>query len=153
MEHRVLNLSQTTIGHVYHLNYPQASPEIFEFTQYLIAPLGHVISIELHGMQFGDNDCHDNTSVQVGSFVEFVASNWNRFLHQIYDKYAERNGTVWRLCRASAAGELAKNSISQASSVIIITSYLNTLHVRQRSVRSDLGLLNATVRVHSGRKP
>lgn len=81
---------------------------------------------------------------------------------KIYDKYAENNGTFWMLCRVKSfnlpSDQIEENddrgkSMSSSSSVvapIFITSYLNTIHIRQRSNNVDVGLLNATIRVHSG---
>lgn len=66
VEHRIINLSNSTFGHVYHLNYPQAAmPPLIDFTQHLIAPLGDVISIELQGVEFGEKGCDDNSSIEV----------------------------------------------------------------------------------------
>lgn len=73
---------------------------------------------------------------------------------QIFDKYAEKNGTFWLLCPLNKNVDGAKviQKRDTSSSVIFITSYLNTIHVRQRSAVSGLGLLNATVRVQPGMK-
>jgi len=69
---------------------------------------------------------------------------------QIYDKYADRNGTFWQLCTLNT--KIDSNSIKQTSTpAIFITSYLNTIHIRQYSNKNQLGILNATVRVQSGK--
>jgi hypothetical protein len=68
VEHRIVNLSNSTFGHAQHLNYPQAMPPLIDFTQHLIAPLGDVISIELQGVEFGEKSCDDNSSVEVKKF-------------------------------------------------------------------------------------
>jgi hypothetical protein len=65
VERRVVHLSNSTFGHVYHLNYPQAMPEHIDYTQHVIAPLGYVISIELHGVQFAENGCNDGSLIEV----------------------------------------------------------------------------------------
>lgn len=83
------------------------------------------------------------------------------FTHtQIHDKYAENNGTFWILCRVKTFNSSSLPSPSgvnkekgEKSSVvapIFITSYLNTIHIRQHSSHVDMGLLNATIRVNSG---
>lgn len=71
---------------------------------------------------------------------------------QIHDRYADSNGTFWLLCRTKTTTDPIKISESKqkSSPVIFITSYLNTIHIRQRSVNSPLGLLNATIRVQNG---
>lgn len=79
VEHRIINLSNSTFGHVYHLNYPQAMPAFIDFTQHLIAPLGDVISVELQGVEFGDKGCDDNSSIEVLIsilFITFVYFFW-----------------------------------------------------------------------------
>ncbi|CRK91200.1 CLUMA_CG004883, isoform A [Clunio marinus] len=129
VEHRIMNFSNVTFGQLHHLNFPLSLPKFFDFTQYLIAPVGNVISIELYGMEFGEHDCADGSSVQ------------------IHDKYAETNGTIWRLCSAMSNGKSLNRR--ETGSVIIITSYLNTLHIRQKSLDNDIGLLNASIRVQS----
>lgn len=66
------------------------------------------------------------------------------------DNYGDKNGTTWQLCRIGLNVEPEKSIISNSNSVIFITSYLNTIHVKQSSTNSDLGLLNATIRVQMG---
>jgi hypothetical protein len=65
VEHRLVNLSNTTFSRIYHLNYPQPMPSFIDFTQHLTAPLGYVISIELRGVEFAENGCHGNESLEV----------------------------------------------------------------------------------------
>ncbi|KAL7030062.1 hypothetical protein ACKWTF_006501 [Chironomus riparius] len=132
VEHRIVNLSNSTFGRVYHLNYPHSRgmPESIDYTQHLIAPSGDVISIELRSVQFTENGCNDSAVIE------------------IYDKYADRNGTFWQLCTINT--KIDSNSIKQTSApAIFITSYLNTIHIRQYSNNNQLGFLNATVRVQS----
>lgn len=62
---------------------------------------------------------------------------------KVIDKYADNNGTYWLLCRANREDEPQR-------AAIFITSYLNTIHIRQRSTNNPVGLLNATVRVQPG---
>lgn len=67
-----------------------------------------------------------------------INENYSR---QVSDKYADQNGTFWLLCRADDVPE---------TPVVFITSYLNTIHIRQTSVSTQIGLLNATIRVQPG---
>lgn len=98
--------------------------------------------------------------------------NGSNNLLEIYDNYADVNGTKWILCakrdqkrrhhhargrpqpgpsRASGAGQRhglntmdgnAGDSDDDGSSPVFITSYLNTLHIRQRSLSSTSAALN-----------
>lgn len=68
VEHRVVHLSNSTLGRVYHLNFPQTIPQNIDFSQHLIARLGDVISIELHGLRFVNNstdECIDSNVIEV----------------------------------------------------------------------------------------
>lgn len=40
-------------------------PNFVDFNQRLIAPLGNVISIELHDVQFDLSQCADNATIEV----------------------------------------------------------------------------------------
>lgn len=40
-------------------------PKFVDFTQHLIAPLGNVISVELHNVQFNLSNCADNATIEV----------------------------------------------------------------------------------------
>lgn len=74
VEHRIVNLSNSTFGRVYHLNYPhpKGMPESIDYTQHLIAPSGDVISIELRGVQFTENGCNDSAIIEVCFFFLFL---------------------------------------------------------------------------------
>ena len=65
VEHRTVTLSNNTNGILLHLNYPQSVPTDVDFTQHLVAPVGDVILLELHGVGFSDNDCHGRSSIEV----------------------------------------------------------------------------------------
>ena len=73
VEHRIVNLSNSTFGRVYHLNYPhpKGMPESIDYTQHLIAPSGDVISIELRGAQFTENGCNDSAVIEVCSSCSY----------------------------------------------------------------------------------
>ncbi|XP_055586798.1 uncharacterized protein LOC129739391 isoform X3 [Uranotaenia lowii] len=142
LEQRTLDLTNRTAGgNLYHLNYPQSAPFEVDFIQHLIAPLGEVILLELHGVGFSEHGCHKT------GFIE------------IYDNYADKNGTLWHLCELnhvnastskaySAEYKLIENNLAKPAP-IYITSYLNTLHIRQRNVQG-MGLkLNATLRLQN----
>lgn len=64
-EQRVVMLSNKTIGTLYPFNHPQRMPPNVELVQHFIAPLGEIISVELHGVQFVDDDCVDNSTLEV----------------------------------------------------------------------------------------
>ncbi|XP_062537723.1 uncharacterized protein LOC134206060 isoform X2 [Armigeres subalbatus] len=140
-EQRSIHLANRTNGNMFYLNYPQSMPFEIDFTQHLVAPLGEVILLELHGVGFSEHGCHKS------GFIE------------IYDNYADKNGTLWHLCEVnhsnasvskvySAEYKLIENSLAKPAP-IYITSYLNTLHIRQRNVQGMGVRLNATVRLQS----
>ncbi|XP_055525442.1 uncharacterized protein LOC129718573 isoform X3 [Wyeomyia smithii] len=142
IEQRSINLKNKTNGNLFYLNYPQTMPSEMDFTQHLIAPLGEVILLELHGVGFSEHGCHKN------GFIE------------IFDNYADKNGTLWHLCELvhlnatsaktgySAEYQLIENNPAKPAP-IYITSYLNTLHIRQRSVQGLGVRLNATIRLQA----
>lgn len=200
MEERTLKLTNNSNGFLHHLNFPREMPQNVDFVQHLVVPLGEVISLELHGVVLSADNCAgyeggnepvlDNSyhSVDVNSGNEVVTGAAERgggggynHLLEIYDNYADVNGTKWILCarrdhrrsrlasaRASAGGQryAADNEeeIQRDSSPVFITSYLNTLHIRQRSseffengmsslnqrgrTSSAMARLNATVKVY-----
>uniref|UniRef100_A0A182W5H3 Cubilin n=1 Tax=Anopheles minimus TaxID=112268 RepID=A0A182W5H3_9DIPT len=158
-EQRFITLSNKTTGMLYSLNYPEVMPYDVDYTQHLIAPLGEVILLELYGVGFSQHGCH-----QTG-FIE------------IYDNYTDSNGTLWHLCEhhstskptnvdsetikisgvehhysAHGAAKLRQPVASSHSTLtkpapIYITSYLNTIHIRQRNANGTGIRLNATVRL------
>lgn len=68
---------------------------------------------------------------------------------QIYDSYADINGSYWNLCKLS--DEIYRDSSALLlPSPIHITSYLNSLHIRQKTTDSNHLKLNASVRVQPG---
>lgn len=76
IENRVIHLSNSSKGRVYHLNYPQVLPPNVDFNQQLIARLGDIISIELHGLQFAKNDsieCNDSNLIEVCSTTLYLS--------------------------------------------------------------------------------
>ncbi|XP_055844862.1 uncharacterized protein LOC129911179 isoform X2 [Episyrphus balteatus] len=151
---RVINLTNNFTGYLYQLNYPHNSPENVDFTQHLVAPFGDNILLELHGVEFSDNGCPGNNVIE------------------IYDNYADYNGTKWQLCKypnltqlddeqyVSSTGNKHQEHQQQQQqqqnpdyplepqlAPVYITSYLNTLHIRQRTYsKSDINL-NGTVRI------
>ncbi|XP_065365478.1 uncharacterized protein LOC135958499 [Calliphora vicina] len=78
---RIINLTSNDTGYLYQLNYPHDMAENVDFTQHLVAPFGHNILLELHGVEFTENGCQDNN------------------LLEIFDNYADNNGTKWQLCK------------------------------------------------------
>ncbi|XP_054730843.1 uncharacterized protein LOC129239402 [Anastrepha obliqua] len=171
---RVISLNYNSSGHLYQLNYPRAMPENVDFTHHLVAPFGQNIMLELQGVEFSENgDCID------GSLLE------------VYDNYADNNGTKWQLCKyqqpttlphtgppsydaerqsssygylhpqdtfythdrsrsmpsMSSSSRLQTRTVDATAPPVYITSYLNTLHIRQRTGLHSNALLNATVSI------
>lgn len=149
---KVIDLANNSYGQLYYLNYPQPLPVNVDFTQHIVAPIGKVILLELHGVAFSKEGCRFGSSIEV------------------LDNYADNNGTWWELCDVSdiglpffkelkngetegqqdAAVPLSPQSLYIQSNVIHIRSYLNTLHIRQK-VKGLVGArLNATIFVQNG---
>lgn len=108
-EQRVIMLENNTIGTILHLNYPAFAPSGVDYLQRLIAPVGHVIVLELHGVRLATGGCPSLGVLE------------------IIDNYADSNGTTWRLCGSEARG--VEQDLSPAP--LSITSYLNTVNIRQ----------------------
>ncbi|XP_025834353.1 cubilin-like, partial [Agrilus planipennis] len=120
-EKRVISLRPETAGALRHLNYPAAPPGNVNFLQHLIAPIGHVIYLELYNVKLKESECSDQ-----------------RGLIEVYDMYADTNGTVWKLCFEET---LSKSPMA-------ITSYVNTLCFRQKS--GPLGFpFNGSLQIHN----
>lgn len=66
---RIINLTSNDTGYLYQLNYPHDMAENVDFTQHLVAPFGHNILLELHGVEFTENGCQDNNLLEVGLTV------------------------------------------------------------------------------------
>ncbi|XP_050099213.1 uncharacterized protein LOC126579711 [Anopheles aquasalis] len=153
-EQRFITLANRTTGTLYSLNFPQPLPYDVDYTQHLIAPLGEVILLELYGVGFSQYGCRDT------GFIE------------IYDNYTDSNGTLWHLCEHApslvvAAGAAAPNDPPNPpvhtsgggarlwqhgeprAAPIYITSYMNTLHIRQRNANGTGIRLNATIRLQA----
>ncbi|XP_058063429.1 uncharacterized protein LOC131213412 [Anopheles bellator] len=127
-EQRFLSFTNRTSGTMHSLNYPQPIPLDVDYTQHLIAPLGTVILLELYGVGFSQHGCRDT------GFIE------------IYDNYTDSNGTLWHLCELRARNPELLEPVAKAAP-IYITSYLNTIHIRQHNVNGTGIRLNATVRL------
>jgi hypothetical protein len=127
-EERLVDLSNVTVGTLLHLNYPKPPPPHVEFLQHFVAPVGHVILLELYHMMLTESrSCPGGAGII-----------------EVTDNYADTNGTWWFLCEA--ATELGGRS---GSSTLAITSYFNTLYIKQKSRASGVQL-NATVKVYPG---
>jgi hypothetical protein len=127
-EERLVDLSNVTVGTLLHLNYPKPPPRNAEFLQHLVAPVGQVIQLELHHMALSESrNCPGGAGII-----------------EVTDNYADTNGTWWFLCEATTdpGGKLG-------TSTLAITSYFNTLYIRQKSGASGVRL-NATVKVYPG---
>ncbi|KAK6632810.1 hypothetical protein RUM43_013581 [Polyplax serrata] len=123
-EEKILNLSPDSSGALHHLNFPAHPPANVSFVQHLIAPIGYVIYLDLHQVQLSD---FDKTCSGDSGIIE------------VTDNYADENGTWWFLCEM-------KNDPSVVIPSLAITSYLNTLHIRQKSISVGTRM-NATVKV------
>ncbi|KAJ9597354.1 hypothetical protein L9F63_011794 [Diploptera punctata] len=125
-EERQIDLRNVTVGTLLHLNYPKSPPPHVEFVQHLTAPVGHVIMLELYNMVTSESrSCPDGAGII-----------------EVTDNYADSNGTWWFLCKTNpdTRGQLG-------SSTLTITSYFNTLYIRQRSGAAGVQL-NATVKIY-----
>ena len=81
-EQRLVDLSNVTVGTLLHLNYPKPPPPHVEFMQHLVAPVGHVILLELYHMTLAESR---NCPAGAG-------------IIEVTDNYADTNGTWWFLC-------------------------------------------------------
>lgn len=72
-----LALSNLSYGTLLHLNHPQLLPNNVNFTQHLVAPLGHVILMEIYGVGFSENRCHGSGSLEVCSGMHAQKINPN----------------------------------------------------------------------------
>lgn len=124
-QERVIFLQNTSAGSILHLNYPDHPPRNVDYEQHFVAPLGYVIHLELYNLRLTDGYC----SGESGSL-------------EIYDNYADVNGTSWRLCPSDQENTLIPIVPT------VISSYLNTIHLRQ--INNDVGMsLNGSLRVAS----
>ncbi|KAF5270044.1 hypothetical protein FQR65_LT05843 [Abscondita terminalis] len=122
-EDRVVNLRNDSVGLLMHLNYPNNPLPNINFVQHFVAPLGYTISIEVYNVKLSENECEVNKGVI-----------------EIHDNYSDKNGSYWYLCYKDMENSL----IPQAP--IALSSYLNTLYVRQKSGVNGIPL-NASVKV------
>lgn len=123
-QEKIIELKRNSSGILLHLNYPDRPAVNVNFLVRFIAPIGCVISLEMfHLKPVVDEGC-------LNGIIE------------VHDHYYDSNGTVWRLCYDPVATEDSIVPLTPIS----ITSFLNTLHLRQMS--GDAGIyLNGTLRV------
>ncbi|KAJ8941047.1 hypothetical protein NQ318_015524 [Aromia moschata] len=122
-EEKIITLSNYTSGMLLHLNYPDNPPTNVDFLQHFVAPLGCVISLELYHVRLSDTECSDG-----------------RGTIEVFDNYSDANGTSWKLCYDADVEAIVPVT------PIYISSFLNTLHVRQRSESAGIPL-NGSLRV------
>lgn len=120
-EEREIELHNASSGILLHLNHPTPMPSGVDFMQHLIAPVGHVIFLELYNLTVNNGSCS-------GGQIE------------IRDKYADTNGTEWYLCE----------SLDPAASVFAVTSYLNSIHVNQNTGSGTIRL-NGSFHIQQGK--
>lgn len=130
-EKRNIILSNATSGLLLHLNYPDVPPPYADYVQHFIAPLGSIISLELYNVKISDSECANGK----GSL-------------EVFDRYSETNGTLWRLCYDEDDNE---NGASGSAAPIKISSFMNTLHLRQKNDFTGIPL-NGTLKVHFDEK-
>lgn len=123
-EERVVLLSNVSTGSLLHLNFPDKPANNIDFKQYLSAPLGYTVALQLYNVKLTNSTCSDNQSVL-----------------EVYDSYSNVNGTKWRLC--SLADE--QNSVLPLVPTAI-KSFLNSILLRQINL-NDGFLLNASLQV------
>lgn len=123
-EEKIINLKQNSSGSLLHLNHPGQPPLGVNFLQRFVAPLGCTISLELFRVKLTDRGCGDGSGVI-----------------EVYDNYYDTNGTAWKLCYDGDT----EDAIVPVTP-ISITSFLNTLHLRQRSGTVGISL-NGSLRV------
>ncbi|KAL1516744.1 hypothetical protein ABEB36_000608 [Hypothenemus hampei] len=120
-------LKNDSIGSILYVNYPQRSPPRLDYLQRFIAPLGYVISLQLHSVKLSNSACNDNN----GEI-------------EVFDNYSDVNGTLWRLCHSSESREDEGGLTS--SPTISIKSFMNSIQLRQRNGLHG-NYLNGTLRV------
>lgn len=120
---KVNRLNNNTIGQLLHLNYPNPASRHVDFYQRFVAPLGHIVLIELYQFRIMEKDCSNESNII------------------IYDNYSDTNGTKWILCRHIDDDPLIPKV------PIAITSFMNTLSLRQRNGARGISL-NGTLKVH-----
>lgn len=125
-EERIIDLINTSTGVLLHLNYPNPPPPHIDFLQHFVAPLGYIILLELYHVKFTENGC-----LPGAGYIE------------VLDNYADSNGTSWYLCHVNSFEDG-----SPLSAPVSITSYLNTLHIRQRGGVNGIPL-NGSLRVQN----
>ncbi|KAJ8957029.1 hypothetical protein NQ314_006619 [Rhamnusium bicolor] len=123
-EERIITLNNYTSGLLLHMNYPDNPPANIDFLQHFIAPLGNTISLELSYVKLSNTECLNGNG-----------------LIEVYDNYSDTNGTSWKLCYNA---DIEETIVPMAP--IYISSFLNTLHLRQKN--SNIGIpLNGSLRV------
>ncbi|KAJ8915775.1 hypothetical protein NQ315_004587, partial [Exocentrus adspersus] len=121
---KIIILGNYSSGTLLHLNYPDVPPVDVEFTQHFIAPLGNTIALELYSVKFSDSECSDENGII-----------------EVYDNYSDTKGTTWKLCSDSNNEEAI-----MPQTPIYISSFLNTLHIKQTSYIAGVPL-NGSLRV------
>ncbi|XP_067641233.1 uncharacterized protein [Eurosta solidaginis] len=171
---RIVSLSYNISGHLYQLNYPHRMPENVDFTQHLVAPFGQNILLDLQNVEFTENgSCPDGSILEVSdNYADNGGAKWQLCKFQaptlaphttspVYD--AQKESTTYGYIQPqetlySYNGLMAipnkSNNLFQTklpatptAPPVYITSYLNTLHIRQRTGVYGNAVLNATVHV------
>uniref|UniRef100_A0A182SSJ7 Uncharacterized protein n=1 Tax=Anopheles maculatus TaxID=74869 RepID=A0A182SSJ7_9DIPT len=161
-EQRFITLSNKTTGMLYSLNYPEAMPYDVDYTQHLIAPLGEVILLELYGVGFSQHGCHQTGFIEIyDNYTDSNGTLWHLCEHHpITGKPSTTvesetikisNGAEHHYSSTHGAAKLRQPAMASHTvtkpAPIYITSYLNTIHIRQRNANGTGIRLNATVRL------
>lgn len=67
-----LTLTNYSYGTLLHLNYPQSLPNMLNFTEHLVAPLGHIILLEIYSVGFSENRCPGGGTIKVLNTMVFI---------------------------------------------------------------------------------
>ncbi|XP_035898286.1 uncharacterized protein LOC118505883 isoform X4 [Anopheles stephensi] len=160
-EQRFITLSNKTTGMLYSLNYPEAMPYDVDYTQHLIAPLGEVILLELYGVGFSQHGCHQTGFIEIyDNYTDSNGTLWHLCEHHPTsgkppttvesETIKGTNGPAeHHYSPAHGAAKLRQPPLNTLNkpAPIYITSYLNTIHIRQRNANGTGIRLNATVRL------
>lgn len=81
VEQRTINFLNNSFGTLHHLNYPSSLPTNIDFTQHLIAPVGEIILLELHGVGFSDKNCRNGGSLEVSKKYYYYFKKTRKKFH------------------------------------------------------------------------
>ncbi|ETN63746.1 hypothetical protein AND_004532 [Anopheles darlingi] len=164
-EQRFIALANRTTGTLYSLNFPQPLPYDVDYTQHLIAPLGEVILLELYGVGFSQHGCRDTGFIEIyDNYTDSNGTLWHLCEHQLSAEpsaFAAAVSAASELSNGPAVAKITQHTGGGGgahiwqhggevrAAPIYITSYMNTLHIRQRNTNGTGIRLNATIRLQA----